>query len=263
MKKHANPNAFTFIDLLVLLSVLTLLISLVLPAIRSNRRAEGEVTCMSQIRTYSQGMFLYQEDRGTMPAALVKQKSRLQVGLPAWFDLLKTEGFLGDARSALTPSCPLVVKDLPNFISATSKNSESDTRGRFTYSMNAVIGGWDSRPSSLQEEYDFKPINTERVSDPAWTVLVAELITPFTTRKGKHRRRAYIKDFGESGIPHIYETLNTSWERRGVKLQGRSGTVNFAFVDGSVRSIAGYQTDRVMVQEDFTDAGKLILNPFE
>ncbi len=258
MKIRTKPNAFTFIDLLVSLSLLTLVTSLVLPSLKTNHRSSGEVSCMGQMRAHTQGMFMYQQEQGTMPAAIVKQESLRKAILPAWFDLLKTEGFLGDEHFPQKSSCPLVMRDLPNYIQNTT--GRDDTKGNFTYSMNAFLGGWDSSSSKRNAEYDFKPLNTSQVASPASTVLIAEMIVPHTLKRGRQRRYSYIADFAKSGIPHIYENLNTKWDTRGVVLEGRLGTANMAFVDGSVRSVRGTQSSQDMVQGDFADGWKLTFN---
>ena len=264
MTAYVKPNAFTFIDLMVSLVLVGLFVALLLPSAVSARKTAGEITCMKQIRAYSQAMFVYQADQGTMPAAALKAGGeKKRPGGPFWFATLEDRKYLGADPSDEMRRCPLVMKDLPNYVS--ENTGKSDTRSVFTYAMNAFLGGLDNNPSDPQAEYELKPLRTDQVPNPDWTVLIAERPVPHTMAVGGHRVLSMLIDFRRTGIPHIDEILpDRSWKMgKDFVLQGRAGTSNLAFVDGSVRSVPGKQYKPKMFQKDFENGEKFILDPSE
>ncbi|HEX7008594.1 MAG TPA: DUF1559 domain-containing protein [Phycisphaeraceae bacterium] len=67
MKIHPR-KAFTLIELLVVISIIALLISILLPALRSAREAAQSVQCMSNMRQIGLGLEMYTSDHdGAFP----------------------------------------------------------------------------------------------------------------------------------------------------------------------------------------------------
>ncbi len=60
--KQRRVLAFTLIELLVVISVISLLMAILLPAL-SRAREQGRITsCMANLRSIGQGIFLYAHD---------------------------------------------------------------------------------------------------------------------------------------------------------------------------------------------------------
>src|SRR5689334_8656310 len=55
----ANPRGFTLLELLVVISIITLLVSILLPALRQARAAANTTICQSNLRQVMIGTFAY------------------------------------------------------------------------------------------------------------------------------------------------------------------------------------------------------------
>lgn len=60
--RHDEPHGFTLIELLVVISIIALLISILLPALKAARESGKQVTCASQMRQYTMGALMYTMD---------------------------------------------------------------------------------------------------------------------------------------------------------------------------------------------------------
>lgn len=80
-------QAFTLVELLVVISIITLLIAVLLPALGAARAAARTVTCLSQTRQIGIGLVIYMTDYkdhlplqhlmpGNRPANLMEHPSR-------------------------------------------------------------------------------------------------------------------------------------------------------------------------------------------
>ncbi|HEX7009283.1 MAG TPA: prepilin-type N-terminal cleavage/methylation domain-containing protein, partial [Phycisphaeraceae bacterium] len=65
MKRH---RAFTLIELLVVISIIALLISILMPALRHAREAAINVQCLSNLRQIAVAAVAYEADSQRMPA---------------------------------------------------------------------------------------------------------------------------------------------------------------------------------------------------
>lgn len=62
LKSNSEPKTFTLIELLVTISVIIILLSLLLPALRSTKEKALQITCSNQMKQISVGTFSYIND---------------------------------------------------------------------------------------------------------------------------------------------------------------------------------------------------------
>ncbi|MEM8782089.1 MAG: type II secretion system protein [Planctomycetota bacterium] len=68
---------FTLIELLVVISIIAILVGLLLPALSSARRTAVLVTCTSNLRQCSTGMYIYATDNGgALPPGIIPDRNR-------------------------------------------------------------------------------------------------------------------------------------------------------------------------------------------
>jgi prepilin-type N-terminal cleavage/methylation domain-containing protein/prepilin-type processing-associated H-X9-DG protein len=138
--RSKNKNAFTLVELLVVIGIIALLIGILLPALNKARASADMTACASNLRQLGQSCFEYQsENAGYFP--------------PAWTycargaagpDLTNTRapslyGLLNLPVASMVRCCPTVLNSMPQ----TSVKTVIDPTnlGLFTYKYSSVVGG--------------------------------------------------------------------------------------------------------------------------
>jgi len=96
-------TAFTLIELLVVISIIALLISLLLPALRTAREAGRSTQCLSGLRQIGLAVVLYQNDHGDFFPA-IETGTTTGVDLKFWPGRLWEAKYLSDPRVYVCPS---------------------------------------------------------------------------------------------------------------------------------------------------------------
>ena len=78
MKSHHRPkSAFTLVELLVVIGIISLLISILLPSLARARQAAITIACSSNMRQVGQAMVMYaNENRGYLPYGYLRARTQ-------------------------------------------------------------------------------------------------------------------------------------------------------------------------------------------
>jgi prepilin-type N-terminal cleavage/methylation domain-containing protein len=108
MSHRKALNAFTLVELLVVIGIIALLISILLPSLAKAREAAVKVQCGSQLRQIGQGMIMYSNDhKGYLPYSWLEETVfayNPADGGPGGLGLLINGGYLGNYSKLDTTS---------------------------------------------------------------------------------------------------------------------------------------------------------------
>lgn len=257
-------RAFTLIELLVVISIIALLIAILLPALAKARETTLELTCTTNVRSFSQAMFAYQADSGTLPAGAKQwEGSASRYGGYNWYQTLMgtgeggtiSSGYMGDNVKIEVQRCPITMRNLPGFVTNDSGQSDTEQNRVYTYKYNEKLGGLRESIHNGSTTQDLQPYSTDAVKDASSTVLLAEAMQPwsynaaFFTTNSSRAQAPLFRTAREVAIPHIQGAISgTAFVVGSVTVPGRNGTGTIAYVDGSVQLEKGRQTSRWMSQ---------------
>lgn len=88
-KRASRRNAFTLIELLIVISIIAMLIGILLPALASARKSAQASQCMSNIRQHALGMQAFSVDNKSSVYPTVGM-----MGGTTWYDLLNSQGYI-------------------------------------------------------------------------------------------------------------------------------------------------------------------------
>ena len=86
--RRGGRGAFTLVELLVVVGIITLLIAILLPALNKARSQAVEVTCAANLRSIGQALTMYTQQYGYYPGTLYQRPPEFRSGgvtnVPLW-----------------------------------------------------------------------------------------------------------------------------------------------------------------------------------
>lgn len=193
-------NAFTIIELLVVISIVTLLVSILLPSLSSARRQARSTVCLTNLKRLGMGMILYvgtnrdrfppfrlKESRPGLGETFVNQFGRKK---PRWqwfldknevgpvidpepfLDEIESQGAFGDSSIGEAGESGLRMTNKYFLCPSLNDQYESDVRNG-AYGYNYQYLG-NSRRDKDEGQWDYFPVGMARIQTGGRTVLLAD-----------------------------------------------------------------------------------------
>lgn len=210
-----TTHGFTLIELMVVISIISLLIALLLPALSKARSSARIVTCMANVRAIAQMSFVYSADnRDCIISAYPAGSSPYGATGQAHYQILQTAEYLGTSGLQTRFRCP----DLIN-------NDQTGLTPYFGYGypINAFVsmvpGGFPGTPRALRNGQVKQPQKKVFYGDGMGTVngVAGYVVYGDCVTAGRHNSTAPVVAGATAG------TVLTDWDKR---------TANLTFLDG-------------------------------
>ena len=92
--------AFTLVELLVVIGIISLLISILLPTLGKARKASQEIICQSNLRQFGLGIQMYRDDNGDRPPLYLVNPRQYTFGYPGGkTEYLEGKHYMGSTNS--------------------------------------------------------------------------------------------------------------------------------------------------------------------
>lgn len=237
IRSRRRRHAFTLVELLVVVSIIAVLISILLPSLRSARESAKRTICASNLRSLGMGFFIYAEAyQGKIPAAHSLWDAPWGKGDMFWHQRLIEEGLAygKDGPKKNNAVCP----SDPEPWTPYTYTDDEELIYNTSYGANPVVLIVDSKNKSGQQEPDGvhdwnfwpykgrKQARTDELKWPAYLVLITEVEGPVSP---------YFLDPWEPNKDVKTQDGEWAWYRHDKNFNGKSGGfVNMLHGDGSV-----------------------------
>ena len=169
MKSHRSGGGFTLVELLVVVAIISLLVSLMLPALAKARMAARSVECLSRLRSIGMWGVMYAQDwngilptsGGQAPPPASRNYYFWQVSPTKWQD--KCPDYVGSSWKTL--KSPLHCPQASIFSS--EKVNEPNNRS-FSYALEQKMGGGGQGSDTTDTKNFPVPTSYDATSSRVW-----------------------------------------------------------------------------------------------
>ncbi len=222
-------RAFTLIELLVVVAIISLMISILLPALAKAKESARTVVCLSNMRQMSLGTLMYAEDNsGLVPSVGMSHGGHEVDEQGSWFRLLEPY-----CKTDAIYRCP---SDHSKWWDETLPGGVRQRK--VSFATNYYVSGKYEDPEGEYREFN----RLSAIKMPARTIFAVELSEADDPALG-----ADYWEFGAADHIHADEWLVNPDPEKGeppkqVALARHSGRSNYTFLDGRADTLAFHET---------------------
>jgi prepilin-type N-terminal cleavage/methylation domain-containing protein/prepilin-type processing-associated H-X9-DG protein len=222
-RRQIETHAFTLVELLVVIGIISILIAMLLPALNKAREAAKSVSCLSNLRQLGQAMVFYQNDfRGSYPSYSTQQYAAAVNGDQAgsyvgeevsWARSLWLRGYV---KNLEIYSCPAfegqgktyfdLTNDEIDYYRTTTGAGSYEGEFAFTqygYNGNSVGANLRNAPAGSSARVQRAPAHTWDLKNPGQTIVLCDSIYYLATQEP--RGYYYVGDYDLTPGDNVYD----------------------------------------------------------
>ncbi len=244
---HSKAAAFTLVELLVVIGIISILIAMLLPALNKAREQAKSVACLSNLRQLGQSMQMYRNDNddafplyATTVGMYAYGSGQYEGDHTIWSRLLWLKGYVSNSQIYACPAFPNPAVDKSWFAltdgaldAARTRLASGSNEGVFTYvhygyNLENIGANYrDTRGLPVTERQQRAPAKGKDLQNPSSTIVLCDSVTLTSTNE---LRGYYI--VSEQHVAMIAGTTNYNADAR-----HPGPSVNVLWADGHASSV--------------------------
>lgn len=231
-KNKQQRNGFTLVELLVVISIITLLISILLPALAAAREAAQSIECMSNLRQIGIATVIYQGDHDSSYPPIVydpqasgnKYRNTDSSTVEYWPGMFYKKQYIKDPHIYACPSAPYHTYFL-HIIGSSNPTPSNAAWRQIDYGANYIhIWGQGFLTGQHYSRTTGHPVKQYKITDPSQTISVVDSY-----------RTDYPRGSGGYGWFGVY-SYSATWAKYAPDAR-HNNAVNVLWTDGHVTTV--------------------------